>query len=153
MKFSLAKDHLKRKDYNIKIFYDKIDNYYEIKAYNDTNMEVANLTFKTIYSPERHIWLYNVVTNENYKNQGYATALLKVLEYVAYVYKIDVVEGKYYPTDKNANIFYENNGYKIYREYYDTFLYKKIDFKEVLSDIKPYICDFEITETNFDKEK
>ncbi len=153
MKISIPskKSFIQRTEFNLKVFYYTADNYYEIKAYNNKNEEVARVNFKTNYDP-REIWLNKISTDEKYQNKGYATALIKALEYVAYKLRFDQIEGKYYPENSYAKPFYDKYEYIIYKDGYETYITKSLDPDDIKQTIEPYITDYEIITQETDNQ-
>jgi len=92
--------------------------------------------------PAKHIFLDSIQTQEHYQNKGYATAILKTLEYFAYINKFDEIDSVLNNSSQQAKAFFESNGYVTYRNGFKTNLSKTIDYQEVITDIAPNIIGF-----------
>lgn len=143
---------IRRDNFNLKVFYCVNDDYYEIKAYNGINQEVARLTFKAS-KKDRYIWLYKISTDEKYQHKGYGTALIYALEYVAKKLRFDQIEGKFYPENEFAKPFYDKHDYAIYKDGYETFITKSLDYEEIKQQIEPYVTEFEIIQKSNENQK
>ena len=154
MKISIPskKSFIQRDEFNLQVIYYASDNYYEIKAFNGLKQEVARITFKT-NNKNRHIWLNKISTDEKYQHKGYGTALIYAFEYVAKVLKFDQIEGKYYPENQYAKPFYDKHEYAIYKDGYETFITKSLDYEEIKQKIEPFISGFGIIEKTTSNEK
>ena len=118
IKLQSKKSLLEQEDFEVKIVYNQAENFYTINAYNTKGEVVCRATFKTSYSP-RQIWLYKIATAENYQHKGYATAVIKAMEYFAFKSRFDQIEGKYYPENEHAKSFYDKHKpFKAKRKFY-----------------------------------
>lgn len=138
------------KNYKLKAFYFSQDNYYEIRAYDEHMNVVAYVNFKI--SKNRDVWLNYIETKDSYQHQGYATVLIRAMEFLLIKLRANYIEGNYFPKNKNAKKFYEKNGYKICKEGYDTLLSKYLDYEKVKKEIEPFISNFEIIKLKNDKD-
>ena len=95
---------------------------FDISVYAE-DKKVAFITFKL---KSNTAWLYKVFVNDEYRNMKIGSTLLKLFENFCVQHFVKAVEGKYYPEteDKIVRQFYENNGYSIDKEYYETFILK-----------------------------
>ena len=143
IKLQSKKSLLEQEDFEVKIVYNQAENFYTINAYNTKGEVVCHATFKTSYSP-RQIWLYKIATAENYQHKGYATAVIKAMEYFAFKSRFDQIEGKYYPENEHAKSFYDKHGYIIYKDGYESYVSKALDFEDIKDNIEPNISDYEL---------
>lgn len=143
---------IRRDIFNLKVFYNVNDDYYEIKAYNGINQEVARLTFKA-NKQHRYIWLNKISTDEKYQHKGYGTALIYALEYMAKKLRFDQIEGKFYPENEFAKLFYDKHDYAIYKDGYETFITKSLDYEEIKQQIETYVTEFEIIQKTKENQK
>lgn len=124
------------KEFNIDVEYSEKDKFFLLKAKN-SNFQMGHVSFQL--KKDKTIWIYKIVTNKMFYHQGVATALIYAMEYFAYNFNVKTIEGKFYPTNEFAKPFYEKLGYEIYKEDYDTCLYKDLDYNFIVNNIKPNI--------------
>ncbi len=135
------------KQFNSKMIYHKNDDYYVIKILNK-NGTMGYLTFKIKHESYANIiWLNKIETYKKFAHQGVGTALIQLLEYFAYKNNINYIEGKFYPDNEYAKPFYEKYGYKIEKEYYETFVSKRLEFDKIKKEIEPNLIK-DITKVN-----
>ncbi len=100
------------------------DDYIQIEAI-DNNEIVGFINYK--FKRSGKVWLNNIVVNKEYRTKGIGSMLLKLFENDCIEHYIKVVEGKFYPHDEEGDVvksFYEKHGYSIYKDGYDTEIYK-----------------------------
>lgn len=142
---------LEQEEFEVKVLYDKADDFYTINALNTKGEVVCTATAK----PQRSLsqmWLYKISTVEGYQHKGYATAVIKTLEYLTSYIRYSWIEGKFYPDNQYAKPFYDKHGYTIYKDDYETFVTKTIDYDDIKQNIEPNISDFKI-ETQAELER
>lgn len=143
IKIQSKKSLLEKEEFNVGILHEQLDDFYTINAYNSKGEVVCTATAK----PQRllsQMWLYKISTKEGYQHKGYATAVLKTLEYLTQYLRYRWIEGKFYPDNEFAKPFYDKHGYTIYKDGYETFVIKTLDYDEIKEDVEPYITDFKI---------
>ncbi|MBQ7884973.1 MAG: GNAT family N-acetyltransferase [Clostridia bacterium] len=140
------KSMLEQEEFEVKIIYDQAENYYTINAYNTHGEVVSFATLKPNYSP-RQMWLYKISTLENYQHKGYATAVLKVMEYLSIQLRFNCIEGKYFPENEHAKTFYDKHGYTVYKDGYESYVTKVLDYEEIKQNIEPNILNYQIERT------
>ena len=105
------------------------DSYYEIIAYNKGKKKVGYVTMTLTFGENtRNIWLMRIFVEESERFKGIGQKLLDALEYFAKSHLIDNIEGKYYPDNEYAKVFYEKNGYEIWKDGYETYVTKSFYF-------------------------
>lgn len=112
------------------------DDYVVIEAIdNDKIIGFINYKFKK----NGRVWLNNIVVNKEYRTKGIGTILIKLFENDCIEHYIREIEGKFYPHDEEGDVvraFYEKHGYTIYKDGYDTEIYKcNLKKHEVTKDI------------------
>ena len=137
MEFLLQVSSKNNKIYNVEIK-ETIHNFYECSIVNDKNLSMGMLTFK-LEKPS--IWIYSISVDEAFQNQGLGQALLDALEYIAIEKNCTKIQGKFYPSNKYAKPFYTKNNYLIIKDYYETFIYKWLDYKKVTARLKNVIIE------------
>lgn len=101
----------------------------EITMYTIINNVPIKSGFIT-YSIGKGFWknrqmnLYKIEVDEKFRGHGLATYALSFLTEVAANFRIDTIDGNYYPSNSDAQIVYDKNGFKIEKEYYDTRIVK-----------------------------
>ncbi|MBE5739090.1 MAG: GNAT family N-acetyltransferase [Clostridiales bacterium] len=133
----------KGKQINIELkYYD--DKYYKAEAFSEDGEVMGVITFKP--DGRGSMWLQYIATNEKFQNMGVGDALLSVMEYRAVTTRIRNIEGKFYPSNDKAKPFYENRGYNIYKDGYETYLDKSLNIAQVISETEPRITNYEVTQ-------
>lgn len=120
---------------------------YKITAFSSEGESMGAVYF-CLEDKGRRIWLRKIETYKNYQNQGVGKALIDVLEYFALKRNVCYIEGKFYPENEYAKPFYLKNGYKIYKEDYETFVGKYLDKEEILGELKNKILGYEVKQNN-----
>ena len=117
---------LKTKTDNVLVkVYDKTG-YYQMVAHIGEN-KVGEVTFSIKReSFLRKAWLNKISVVERYQNQGIGKALLVCFEKFCLDYRVDIIDGKYFPENDIATHFYPNNGYSIDKDGYETYIYKML---------------------------
>ena len=130
----------KNKTFDVKIKNFVNDNYYAIEVV--LNKKVAGTaTFK---KNGNKIWLYKIKTNEEFQHQGIGGAVIDTLELFAMKNNCHYIEGKFFPENEHAKQFYENRGYDIYKDNYETYIYKMLDFEKIKQEIEPSIKNYSV---------
>jgi len=125
--------------YDVKIDYDDKYKYYTISCFKENNSNVlGELTFKIAGKYERCVFLYDL-KNTSEVGKGVGSALIDALEYFALNNRIEKCEAKFYPTDDRAKRFYESRGYEIYKDGYETMLYKAYYEDRIIENVLPKI--------------
>ena len=134
------------REFDGKITYNAEDRYYTIEV-GQGKQVMGYVTFKTKRETRGNtIWINKIETYEQFAHRGVGTAVIQLLEYFAYKNNISYMEGKFYPDNEYAKPFYEKLGYTIEKEYYETFVYKLLDFKEIKTQIAPNITKYNLDE-------
>ncbi len=119
----------KGKEVNIQVFENK-DNTFKILPFDSNHEQLGFLTFK--FLDKTDVWLYQVATYEKFRNQGVASLMLEVLEYVCAVqYGKTKIKGKFLPASFFAEQFYEANDYDIKIINYSPILEKELDKHQI----------------------
>lgn len=130
-------------NFDCKIDYYENDDFYKIEVLNENKDVMGYATFKIKNSSfSKSIWLYKIETYNRYTHKGVGTAVNNILEYFAYKNKVLFIEGKFYPENKFAKPFYEKYGYKIEKDYYDTLVYKTLNYQWIEKEIAPKIKEY-----------
>lgn len=109
-----------KREYQLELWHDEVRNYYALRCVDGVK-EMGLLTFN---ARNGRAWIYNVSTRPQYQNIGVGRTMLVVFESFLSAKKITLIEGKFYPTNEFAKPLYENLGYKIEKDGYETMLYK-----------------------------
>lgn len=125
--------------YDIKFKYYKSDNYFEIKCYKDEK-KLGYLTFKVSGKHLNEVFVYQIKTISTL-NKGVGSSLIDALEYFVYINNIESFDAKYYPTTDNIKDFYAHRGYKIYKDGYESYIYKYYNKSKIEKDILPKIIN------------
>lgn len=105
-------------------------------AYSQEGKKMGFVNFK--FLNENKVWLYQIATYEDFRNQGIGALLLDVMEYISAVQNnCTHVQGKFHPTSVYAEQFYKKNGYKItiYNDYYPL-VEKKLEKEKINQNFK-----------------
>ena len=130
IKIQSKKSLLEKEEIEVKIFYDELDKYYTINAYSLRGDIACSATIKPRVSP-RQMWLNKIETKQGHQHKGYANAVINVIEYLTYNLRYNWIEGKYYPENEYAKPFYDKHGYTIYKDDYETYVTKTLDYDEI----------------------
>lgn len=107
-----------------------------IFAKNDCGKDVAKIWFKLNGST---CYLGRIeILDCNYARMGIGSNLLKSMECLATAHRCTKVDGKFYPFGELGEFsksFYIKNGYEIYKDDYETFIYKSL-FKNKTQETK-----------------
>ena len=125
--------------YDLKFKYYKSDNYFEIKCYKDKK-KLGYLTFKVTGKHSNEIFVYQIKATSTL-NKGVGSSLIDALEYFAYINDIESFNAKYYPTTDNVKDFYAHRGYEIYKDGYDSYIYKNYRKSKIKKDVLPKIIN------------
>ncbi|MBR2969923.1 MAG: GNAT family N-acetyltransferase [Clostridia bacterium] len=60
----------------------------------------------------------------DYRRKGISTILLQILENECLKEDATIIEGRFFPENKNARFMYEKHGYTIYQDGYEQYLIK-----------------------------
>ena len=127
--------------YSIKFNYDKPNKFFRISCYGDDNEnELGYLTFKVSGRYNDCIFAYQL-ENTSEVGRGVGSALIDGLEYFALQNRINKFEAKFFPTDDRAKSFYEKRGYEIFKDGYETMLFKCYYDDEIEEDVLPKIIE------------
>ena len=97
---------------------------------------------------EDEVWLYQVSTYENFRNQGIGSALLDFVSYWSTELNCKNIAGKFAPTSEHAEEFYYKNGFEIIQREYYFRLEKQLNKKEIIQNtIQKYKALPEISKT------
>lgn len=117
--------------------------FYEIKCLTKENQEMGFITFEFFSG---YVWIYKLETKKSFRNQGVASALIDLMEYISMENHINKVKGNFFPTNKYARPFYENRGYfvpnktKSWDDCDETWtISKTLDYRKIKTEIGPYI--------------
>ena len=105
------------------------DGSFKINAFNqcDAVLKIGYVTFNIKSSV---CYLYRIeICDEKYSHLGLGTAMLQFMEFKAKDSRCRKVDGKFYPfgdMGKHAKDFYLKNGYQVYKDGYDTLIYKDL---------------------------
>lgn len=120
--------------FNLTIKFEVYENFYTINALSHDSKIMGRINFKVDFNKA---WIYSIKTFDEYQSRGVGQALLDACEYISCKNGVKCIQGKYYPSNEYAKPFYEKNGYKITKEYYETFIIKYINYKKTLD----YLAD------------
>ncbi len=73
-------------------------------------------------------WIYVIEVKEKFQSKKFGDILINLFEDYCKKERIKRVEGKFYPTNMNARPFYLKHGYEIYKEDYETYILKVLDY-------------------------
>ncbi len=125
-------------DVKVKYTHNENYNYYEIKLIDlKNNNLIGFVNYKFNYKGVKTAWLNLIKVEDNYQSKGFGNVLLKLFEKECINNRFYNIEGKFFPENDHAKPFYEKNGYKIEKEYYETLVTKllnenqKIDIEEM----------------------
>ena len=103
------------------------------------NQEVVGyLTYKIDYKT-RSSWLYKVAVPSEYRTCGIGSDLMAIYENECCLNRLNYIEGKFYPEGEDGDkvrTFYENRGYSVYKDGYETYVGKSSLSKQDLSNLK-----------------
>ena len=102
------KVHGKPQEFNMQII--KHKDYFEINCLAESKEQMGFITFG-IKQNNKYAWLYKIETNKKFFNQGVASAVLDVAEYIIIKNGIKRIEGVFFPSNDAARPFYEKNGF------------------------------------------
>lgn len=91
---------------------------------------------------DRQANLHNIEVDETFRGNGLATYALAYLTEIAIAKRVNVIDGKFFPTTHSAHAVYDKNCFVVEREYYDTRIVKDIkdsdieNLKNNIEDIK-----------------
>lgn len=110
-----------------KIIGKRDDKYYTLNAVSvESDESYGSLSFSLEYK-ERRAWLYDINVEEQYQGNGIGQALLTNFERECVNKRLFYVEGKYYPSNSGARMFYVKNNYEIFVDGYEKFISKSLD--------------------------
>ena len=130
--------------YDIKFRYYKCDDYFEIKCYKNKK-KLGNLTFKVTGKYYDEVFVYNIETTSTL-NKGVGSSLIDALEYFVYLNDIETFDAKFYPKNEYAKDFYEHRGYEIYKDGYETYIFKDYKKTKIKKDVLPKIISIDPVE-------
>lgn len=134
IKIKSQKNLLNYDQFNIKL--DKLDEKnFSLKAYDTKNNAVSFLNFNLQKNPSS-ICIKDIQTITIYQNKGYATALIKALNYFAYKKKIYNIEAVLVEENKKVNQFFINNGFVVYKENQLNLAVLTPNYEEIIKDLK-----------------
>lgn len=118
-----------RNDLHINLEIETNSNFHLANAMNQTEEILGYVSFYVIIENNRkRIWLNKIATDKEYRNIGIGSKLLEFLECYARRKRIYYIEGRYFPENESAKSFYENRGYSIEKDGYDTFVCKNLPY-------------------------
>lgn len=104
-------------------------NYKSFTAFNNKNQEIGSITF--VFSGKT-CWISRIeVTDINYSRIGLGSILLNLTEKFAIKNGKRNMDGTFRPFGELgwfAKSFYEKNGYQIYKDGYETYISKYLNF-------------------------
>jgi len=102
------------------------ENYKKISLVIESNKdEIGYVTFKIKTATHRIAWLQKIAVHEKYQSQKFGDMLIKLMEEYLIKHRCDEIEGKFFPTNHHARPFYKKHSYKIIKEDYETYIYKR----------------------------
>ena len=104
----------------------KEEGYFQIEAWHNENV-VGSTIFKL---KKGECYLYRIeILDTNFAHIGLGTQMLRFMEQIAYKGNCYSIDGKFYPFGElgaYAKDFYIKNGYSVDKEYYETFISKRL---------------------------
>ena len=76
-----------------------------------------------------NLWINIIDVKDEYQFKGIGQALLDAVETFAKMRRVYAIEGRFYPRNQYARNFYEKNGFEIYKDGYETYLFKSMNYK------------------------
>lgn len=128
---------IREKERNIEIeLYHILDyslpKYYEIKAYSNHKKEMGYLNFSI---KDNAVWLWQIVTYEQYQNNGVGQGLLDIMEYFCAKNNYTKIQGKFNPDNQYVEPFYLKNNYEINLMNYCLILNKDLSNEKIKNQI------------------
>lgn len=127
----------------MKVFFEDRDDFYiDLEIEQTSNFHLANamsnaeeilgyISFYVIIENNRkRIWLNKIATGKEHQNKGVGSKLLEFMECFARQKRAYYVEGRYFPENSSAKSFYENRGYSIEKDGYETFVCKNLSYSD-----------------------
>lgn len=68
--------------------------------------------------------LFVIHVEDQYRRLGISSKMLQILENECYNENVNVIEGRYWPENENAQYMYEKNGYSIYEDGNEKYIVK-----------------------------
>lgn len=119
-------DTLTCKNGELTFFISKDYEYVYIDVRSKTSEVAANAYFKI---KDGVCFLGRIEVLQKYSHQGVGTKILNIIEQIAISNYCRAIDGKFFPFGNlgiYAKSFYEKNGYEIYKEDYETYIYKRL---------------------------
>jgi len=123
----------------LKLLINANGNVRHIQVFNENEEIVASAAFK-IDVPTAFLNRIEI-ENVKYSHMGIASKLMKFIERLCMQKCCTSMEGKFYPFGElgdYARDFYTKNGYQIYKEDYETYIYKNLDKKLLMEESEVY---------------
>lgn len=73
-----------------------------------------------------YLWLSNISIEPEFQSQGLGQFLFDLMYNDAVLARVWQIEGKYYPSNDKAKPFYDKNNVEIYKDGYETYIYKSV---------------------------
>ncbi len=117
---------------NVETTFEK--DHYKTSAYSLEGETLGYASFHKLKEDE--VWLYQVATYENYRNNGIGSVLLDMVSYWSAVLNCNHIAGKFSPSSEHVEEFYAKNGYDIVQKEYYLRLEKTIEKDNTIKDIQ-----------------
>ena len=114
------------------------DDFFQFCPENEHGEHMGAISFKI---HQGKAWIYSIATKPEFQHKGVGQTLIDLFECYCANRRCYIVEGKYMPSNESALPFYQKNGYDIYRDGYDQFIYKRLNIKKILNNFKFDIVD------------
>ncbi len=102
--------------------------YYTSEVFDECNNKIGFLRFKLSSS---NCYLIRIeITDNNYAHVGLGSKMIEHMEDMAFKKRCFSVDGRFYPfgeLGKHARNFYEKHNYSIYKDGYETYIYKNLE--------------------------
>ena len=130
-------------NFDLQALYNKSTSIYRVNLLiKDEIVSYAEFKFENF--PTRHLNLLNIETLELYQNKKYATAVIMIVEYIAYINKTQNIEALFNPKNYFAEIFFKNKGYVVYSDGLHQYVTKTVDNNYISEIIIPNLTNFSI---------
>lgn len=114
------------------------DNFFQFYLESENGEKMGAISFKI---HQGKAWIYSIATKPEFQHKGVGQTLIELFECYCANRRCYIVEGKYMPSNDFALPFYKKNGYDIYKDGYDHFIYKRLNIKNILNNFKHDIVE------------